>query len=575
MGSRTLHPDTTAEAYLELLKDRGIDVFLGNAGTDFASLVEAFARFEADGRPAPRPLLVPHEFVAVSMAHGYYAAGGRPAAVMVHVTVGTGNASTAIITAARANVPVLMSAGRTPITEEGLPGSRDLHIHWAQESFDQAAMLREYVKWDYELRTPAQLEAVVDRAFELMLSEPRGPIYLALPREVLAAPPGAMTITSPARRQVRSDRFPDPERIEEAARILGRAEHPLALTSAVGLDPRAVSGLIELAEAGAIGVVEADPIYANFPHGHDLHLGYNQSGTTNPSLFGADAILVIEADVPWYPALGKPAPGAPIVHLGVDPFFSRYPMRSYPCDVPIVATPAAALPLLAEAVRRHADRDAVTSRAARLAAEHKKRQAAWEETALEQAGRPTIGFAWASRCIGELLDESTVVVNEYPLDRRFAAFSRPGTYFASPHSSGLGFGLGAALGVKLARPEATVIATVGDGAYFFGEPLSCLFVQRAHALPVLTVIFNNQQWEAVKFGALAVHPDGVARARGRFPLSQLTPSPRFEELARTVDGHGERVESPAELPAALKRGLAAVREGRPAIVNVQCQRGVA
>ena len=161
MGSRTLNHATTAEAYLELLADRGIDVFLGNAGTDFASLVEAFARREADGGRAPRPLVIPHEFVAVSMAHGYYAAGGRPAAVMVHVNVGTGNAATAIITASRANVPILMSAGRTPVTEEGQLGSRDLHIHWAQESFDQAAMLREYVKWDYELRMPAQVESVV------------------------------------------------------------------------------------------------------------------------------------------------------------------------------------------------------------------------------------------------------------------------------------------------------------------------------------------------------------------------------------------------------------------------------
>src|SRR4029077_257762 len=126
----------------------------------------------------------------------------------------------------------------------------------------------------------------------------------------------------------------------------------------------------------------------------------------------------------------------------------------------------------------------------------------------------------------------------------FAAFNRPGSYVASPHSSGLGFGLGAALGAKLARPEATVIATVGDGAYFFGEPLSCLFVQRAHELPVLTVIFNNQQWEAVQFGALAVHPDGVAKSRGLFRLSELKPSPRFEELVKAVDGYGERVESP-------------------------------
>ena len=573
-GTRTVRGATTAELYLQLLKDRGIDVFLGNAGTDFASLVEGFARAEAEGTPAPRPLLIPHEFVAVSMAHGYYLGSGKPAAAMVHVTVGTGNASTALITASRANVPVLMSAGRTPVTEEGLPGARDLHIHWAQESFDQAAMVREYVKWDYELRTPVQLEAVVDRAVEQMLAEPRGPVYLTLPREVLAERRDAVAIASPARRQVRSERFPDPARIDEAARILARAQAPLVVVSAAGLDPRAVAALVDLAEAGGIGVVEADPIYLNFPHDHPLHLGYNQSGTMNPSLAEADAILVIEADVPWYPSLGKPPASAVVMHLGVDPFFSRYPMRSYPCDVPIAAAPAAALPLLAEAVRRHADRGAVARRAEAVGAEHRRRRAAWEQTALEQSGKSTIGFAWASRCIAELLDDSALVVNEYPLDRRYAALSRPGTYFASPHSSGLGFGLGAALGLKLARPDAAVIATVGDGAYFFGEPLSCLFAQRAHDLPVLTVIFNNQQWEAVKSGALRVHPDGVAKSRGRFPLSSLTPSPRFEEMARTVDGHGERVESPAELPGALKRGLAAVREGRPAILNVLCQRAV-
>ena len=574
MSARTLQSQTTAEAYLELLKDRGIDVFLGNAGTDFASLVEAFARLAPERGRAPRPLVVPHEFVAVSMAHGYYAAGGRPAAVMVHVNVGTGNAVTAIITASRANVPILMSAGRTPVTEEGLPGSRDLHIHWAQESFDQAAMLREYVKWDYELRTPVQLEAVVDRALELMHAEPRGPVYLTLPREVLAAPPGPLTITSPPRRQSQSERFPDPARIDEAARLLARAESPLILVSAAGIDPRAVAGLAELAEAGGIGIVEADPIYLNASHRHELHLGYNQSGTTNPSLADADAVLVVEADVPWYPHLKKPAPGAPIIHLGIDPFFSRYPMRSYPCDVPIAATPGVALPALAEAVRRHADRAAVTRRRERLATEHRRRHAEWEQTVARQASASTIGFAWAARCIGELVDDSTIVVNEYPLDRRFAALTRAGSYFASPHSSGLGFGLGAGLGVKLAKPEATVIATVGDGAYFFGEPLSCLFVQRAHSLPILTVVFNNQQWEAVKSGTLAVHPDGAAKARGTFPLSELRPSPRFEEMARTVDGYGERVEKPGELPAALKRGLAAVREGRPAVLNVLCQRVV-
>ncbi len=572
MTTRDLKVDTVAEAYLLLLKDRGIDHFFGNAGTDFASLVDAFARFEAEGTPAPRPLVIPHEFVAVSMAHGYYVASGRPAAVMVHVNVGTANASTAIISAARANIPIFMSAGRTPITEEGLPGARDLHIHWAQESFDQGSMLREYVKWDYELRYATQLESVVDRAFELMMAEPGGPIYLSLPREVLATPLASLTITSPPRRQVAGARFPDPARIDEAARLLARAEFPLVLTSASGRDARAVSGLVALAEAGGIAVVEADPTYMNFPLRHDLHLGFNQSGNTNPSLAEADAILVIDADVPWYPAVQKPKAGARIIHLGVDPFFSRYPMRSYPCDVPIAAAPAIALSMLAEAVRREADRAAVKARTERIAAEHRKRRAAWEAQTTAQASKSTVGFAWLAKCIEQVLDDDTVVVNEYPLDRRQIAFSQPGSYLASPHSSGLGWGLGAALGVKLARPEKTVIAAVGDGAYFFSEPTSCHFVQRAHDVPLLTVIFNNQCWEAVKSAAAQLHPDGWAKRTGRFPLSDLTPSPRFEDIVKAFDGHGERVEKPSDVLPALKRGLAAVHEGRQALLHVLCQR---
>ena len=227
MATKTLRVETVAQAYLELLRDRGIDCFFANAGTDFASIVDAFARFETEGKTTPRPIAVPHEFVAVSMAHGYYLVTGRPQAVMVHVTVGTANGIGAVINASRTQVPVLFTAGRTPITEEGgLPGARDTHIHWAQESFDQAGMLREYVKWDYELRQPVQLEAVVDRALELAMAEPRGPVYLTLPREVLAQPLGELTISSPARRQVESRRFPDPARIEEAAERLVAAPEP-------------------------------------------------------------------------------------------------------------------------------------------------------------------------------------------------------------------------------------------------------------------------------------------------------------------------------------------------------------
>jgi tRNA threonylcarbamoyl adenosine modification protein (Sua5/YciO/YrdC/YwlC family) len=177
----------TAEAYLARLGERGIDYVFANAGTDFAPIVEGLSRNTGNAK-FPKFLVVPHENVAMAMAHGYYRTCGKPAAVMVHVTVGTANTLCGLMNAARDNVPILLAAGRTPITETGHQASRNRSIHWGQESFDQGGMVREFVKWDYELRAGQPVDSVVDRALDIMMSEPRGPVYLTLPREVLANP---------------------------------------------------------------------------------------------------------------------------------------------------------------------------------------------------------------------------------------------------------------------------------------------------------------------------------------------------------------------------------------------------
>src|SRR5207247_7865787 len=174
------------EAGVRRVASRAREYVVANAGTDFAPIVEALSRTK--GAKAPRFMTVPHENVAMAMAHGYYRIAGKPAAVMVHVTVGTANAINGIINAARDNVPVLLAAGRTPLTETGSIASRNRPIHWGQEAFDQGGMLRDYVKWDYELRGGQPVDAVVDRALDIAMSEPRGPVYLTLPREVLGAP---------------------------------------------------------------------------------------------------------------------------------------------------------------------------------------------------------------------------------------------------------------------------------------------------------------------------------------------------------------------------------------------------
>src|SRR3954471_17934133 len=248
MPRKELQVDSVAEAYLALLAERGIEYLFANAGTDFAPIVEAYAKAAHTGTAVPKPLIATHENLAMSMAHGYAAASGRVPAVMVHVSVGTANALCGVWNAARTNVPILFTAGRSPLTEEGLPRGRDTHIHWAQEMFDQAGMLREAVKWEYELRHGAQLETVIDRALTLATSPPEGPVYLSLPREVLAAKLPGFAYDSPARRAAASPPAAAPAPIGEAARLLAPAKNPLIITADLGPDRAAVPALAALAE---------------------------------------------------------------------------------------------------------------------------------------------------------------------------------------------------------------------------------------------------------------------------------------------------------------------------------------
>ncbi|HLB30134.1 MAG TPA: thiamine pyrophosphate-binding protein, partial [Gammaproteobacteria bacterium] len=161
-----------AVSFLQTLQEQGIEYIFANAGTDFAPVIEALVDLKAQGRPHPRFFTVPHEGVALAMAHGYYLASGKPAATMVHVSVGTANTLCGIMNASRDNAPVLLVAGRTPNTETGHIGSRNGGIHWGQESFDQGGMLREFVKWDYELRAGQSIAEITRRALDIAMTEP-------------------------------------------------------------------------------------------------------------------------------------------------------------------------------------------------------------------------------------------------------------------------------------------------------------------------------------------------------------------------------------------------------------------
>jgi acetolactate synthase I/II/III large subunit len=569
-SNRSDMKDNVAGAYLALLADRGVDYLFGNAGTDFAPLIEAYARAAQTGVAVPRPMLATHENLAVSMAHGYGMVSRRIAAVMVHVSVGTANMICAAMNAARENVAMLLTAGRSPLTETGLLGSRDGYIHWAQEMYDQAGMIREIVKWDYELRNAEQLTTVVDRALAIAASEPRGPVYLSLPREVIAAPASSPEAAAPSRLVAAAPAAPDASAIAVAARMLAQAKRPLIVTANAGRDAAAFGALAQFTERFAIPVVQHRPRYLSLPSSHAMSLGFDPARLVPK----ADVILVIESDVPWIPSQVAPGADCKVVHCGFDPLFTRYPIRGFPCDLAITGGTVATLSALTAALEAGFDAGLVAERRSWIADERATLTAAWK-SALEAAARRTPPDpAWVSHCIDRAKEPQCIVINEYTLFLEQCAFESPDLYFGSSSASGLGWGPGAALGAKLASPQSPVMAVVGDGAFMFSNPAAVHHASALHDLPVLFVVMNNAMWGAVQRSTLAMYPGGLASRSNEPPFVGLEKLPAFEQICAAAGGYGERVDDPAALPAALERAMAVVKnERRQALLNVVCGPG--
>lgn len=568
MPAKTIKVDSAAEAYLTLLKDRDVDYLFGNAGTDFPSIIEGLSKSLTGEGSAPTPITVPHENLGVAMAHGYYVATGRLASVMVHVNVGTANAICGVMNAARENVPVLMTSGRTPLTEEGFDGSRSLYIHWGQEMFDQAGVMREMVKWDYELRNAKQVETIVDRAVTVAMSEPRGPVYLSLPREVLAEKPGDFTYQSPTRRTPARAASADANAIDEAAEILAAAENPIIITASMGQNRAAVPALESLAERYALPVITYRPRYVNISSDHPMHMGY-EPGAYLPD---ADAILVIDCDVPWIPSLHKLNPDAKVIHLGADPLFENYPVRGFPCDLGIRGSSGTAIPMLEEAMasREKSAQARIDARRSKIAG-IKGDQAAANQARIEKiaSGTAAMDNAWVAHCLNQVKQDEDILVSESQLALGNISLREAGSFFGTSPSGGLGWGLGASHGVKLGQKDKRVFCVVGDGAYMFGNPTPAHFVSAAYDLPVLTVIMNNKMWGSVRKATLGLYPEGAASSSNQAPLTYLDPAPEYHKIVQASDGYGEEVTDPGDLQAALERGIKAVDvDKRQAVINV-------
>src|SRR5262245_33261081 len=563
---------TASKALIEALYEAGVSFIFASLVSDHPSIVESLAEAGATGRPAPSLVTCPNEMVALSAAHGFAQATGRAQAVLVHVECGTQALAGAVHNAAKGRVPVLIFAGASPFTQEGeMRGSRNEFIQWIQDVFDQRGLARGYVKYDNEIRTGRNVKQMVYRAMQFAQSDPKGPVYLMAAREVLeeeVAPVEARPENWPP---IAPCALPSSD-VEALFEDLLKAQRPLVVTSYLGRNPDAVAELIRLCERLAIGVLESVPGCVNYPADADLYQGnqWNEP-EQNRALAEADLALVIDSDVPWIPTINKPRGDAAIYQIDVDPLKEQMPLWQVPARRVFRADAHTALRQINERLDAVGIvKESVEERRAHYArlSEARRRKLLLAERLEGNVITPE----YLTACVRQHIDRDTIVLNEgitnYGTSIDHLGAIRPGQMFTSGGGS-LGWNGGAAIGVKLACPEKTVVCLTGDGSYMFSVPSSVHWMARRYQTPFLQVIYNNRGWKAPKLSTLAIYPDGYASRCEDIGVS-FDPPPDYSGIAAAAGGAFARiVRRPEDLNPALAEALNAVRrERRCAVLDV-------
>ncbi len=562
---------TTAHYVLEALNEIGIEYMFCNFGTDHAPLIEELARWERQGLQAPKVIICPHENVAVHMAGGYARATGRGQAVLVHVDAGTANAAMGLHNLFRNRIPILLIAGAAPFTSFGeLGGTRDTYVHFIQQPFDQGSLVRPYIKWEYTLPSGVTTKETLRRAHSIMQSEPTGPVYLMLPREVLT-----QEWSEDAIRSFPSEVYgaynavgTDPALIDKLADRIIAAKDPVLITSYAGRDAAASDSIEKLARFAGIRVIDF-LVSSNISSTFDHFGGFRPEG-----LDTVDLGLLVDIDVPWIPSETRSNPETFWAQIDVDVMKGASPIWSFPAHLRLQGRSSRILEQLLAALEKKATsefNDAAAQRVAKLEKGNATRKARMAELAAQTGEIGAISPHHLCAELGKVVRADDIIINE-AVTTRFAPHlqiprPKPGTILGNA-GGGLGGSGGMALGYKLAYPERLVVQLVGDGSFYFGNPSAVLSISKQYNLPIFIVILDNSGWAAVKTATLSVYPEGIAKAQGIFQ-SNLASGMDFAKIAEAAGAYGEKLVDPAEVPAAIGRCTEQVRNGRTALLHVR------
>ena len=548
------------------LKILGIEHVFINSGTDFPPIIEGLAEATFKSIAVSNPILVPHEHVAMGMAYGNYKITRKPQAVILHTNVGLANAATGIINAACENIPIIVMSGRTPATEKGRFGSRTVPIGWGQEMFDQESLVRESCKWEYEVRFPEQMMELLDRAYAIANSTPKGPVYISLPREVISMKVDCEGLSNkPKFSPFQSS--PGIEEIETLCEWIEGSATPLLITQRDSEDETTFNILNSVVEKFGIAVCTWWATGLSVSTENPCHIGSDPQ----PLLGEADLIIVLNSPAPWWPDQHKVSKNAKIANLGPDPIFARFPIRNFRSDLTISGEVSTIISSLSDQLRK---RDNISTKIVRQrinSLQGLEKKKTLRTRVIENSTKSgQLTKQAVSTVLGDILRTvDSTVFSELGADLDLLGRTTHGSWFQEPYSGGLGWSFPSALGAKISNPDKLIIAIMGDGSYLFSNPTVCHQVAEALQLPVLIVVLNNREWGAVKSSVLDMFPDGYASRMNKIPLTSLEPSPDFCKVASASNAWSRRVKEFSDLRAVLLEGLNITKnEKRAALIEV-------
>ncbi|KAF7196849.1 Benzoylformate decarboxylase [Pseudocercospora fuligena] len=576
---------TASFAFFEALWDAGVTHVFVNLGSDHPSIIEAIVKGQNEKQGQfPRIITCPNEMVALSMADGYARLTNKPQAVVIHVDVGTQGLGAAVHNASCGRAPVLIFAGLSPYTIEGeYRGSRTEYIHWIQDVPDQKSIVSQYCRYTGEIKRGKNVKQLVNRALSFAMSEPRGPVYLCGAREAMEEEIEPYSVKqehwTPAELGGLNTR-----QLEQVSKALVEAKEPLVITGYSGRNPHTVDALVQLADTvKGIRVLETGGSDLCFPHNHPASLGLRYGN--DESIRTADVILVLDCDVPWIPTQCRPRSDAKIFHIDVDTLKQQMPVFYIDAIARYKVDSETAIAQIVGYIKLTMQ-DIVSSQVFedRWTALQASYRARLEKIAAQAklGNDGTFGTAYLTRQVRDACPPDTIwaieAVTNGPIVTDQIQPSIPNSYI-NCGGGGLGWSGGGALGIKLATDfEAGgtnkgkfVCQIVGDGTYLFSVPGSVYWIAQRYNIPVLTIVLNNQGWNAPRKSLELVHPHGEgSKVDNRALNISFAPTPDYSGIAKAASGHkawAGVAGTADDLARLLPEAIAAVKSGVCAVLD--------